>query len=150
MTLHVLFVPVADRKIHGSKVMKKIVVTMGFTALAAFLASNILAADNKPAEVRIETSRIVKTDGGVGVSGARRKVFSLAYEVSLDDIDVTTKDGLDTATKRINTAAMGACKEIAKEAPEANPSDEACARDASKRALKELNAAIAASKSASK
>jgi hypothetical protein len=72
--------------------------------------------------------------------------------VSIDDLDVTSKAGLAAAEKRINNAALAACKGINRESTNSStfdsstlsPSDEVCAKEAAHITIVKLHQAIAA------
>jgi UrcA family protein len=118
------------------------------TALAAIVAVGAIgtatAADQKVEQVRVEASKIVSTKAGSTYSGIPVRNISLSYEVSLDDLDLTTSAGLIAAEKRVNNAAAAACKEINKQEPLTAPADDSCAKTAANKAIVQLHVAIAA------
>ncbi|MGO9995682.1 MAG: UrcA family protein [Steroidobacteraceae bacterium] len=78
------------------------------------------------------------------------KSFTLSYEVSLDDLDMTSSAGLAAAEKRVNNAAVAACKGINRESTgtstfdSLSPNDELCAKESARKAIVKLHRAIAA------
>jgi UrcA family protein len=121
---------------------------IGGLAIAAFGTAAI--ADQKFPQVRVEATRIVATDVGRNYAGFPVKNIALSYEVSLDDLDLSTSTGLATAEKRINTAAEAACKEIGSAYPESMPADAKCATATARGPLAQLHKAAAATKQAAK
>ena len=121
---------------------------LGGLALAAF--GPAIAADQKLEQVRVEATRIVTSDAGKSYSGIPVKNIALSYEVSLDDLDLSTSEGVAAAEKRINAAAIDACKELGSKHPDATPADEKCAKSAARAPLAKLHKAAAATKSPAK
>lgn len=107
-------------------------------------------ADQKLQQVRVEATRIVATDAGRSYAGVPVKNIALSYEVNLDDLDLSTSNGLAAAEKRINTAALAACKEIGSAHPDSMPADVQCANAAARGPLAQLHKAAAATKEAAK
>ena len=121
------------------------------TALAAGLlvvAAGSYAADKKTEEVKVEASGIVEKDAGHSESGLSIKSYSVSYEVSLDDLDLTTADGYAAAEKRVDNAAAAACKEIGLKYPESTPGDDKCAKQTASKAKARLHKAVGAAKAA--
>ena len=121
---------------------------IGAAAIIAFCTAAV--ADQKLQQVRVEATRIVTTDAGRSYAGVPVKNIALSYEVNLDDLDLSTSAGLATAEKRINTAAMAACKEIGSAHPESTPADAQCASAAARGPLAQLHKAGAATKEPAK
>jgi hypothetical protein len=130
--------------------MNKMLIITAAAGLAALAAGSF--ADDQKMKVTVEASRIVPADVGHTYAGIPIKSFSLSYEVSIDDLDVTSSAGLAAAEKRVNNAALAACKEINRESTglsplgssTLSPSDEVCARDAARKTMVKLHKAIAA------
>jgi UrcA family protein len=121
------------------------------TALAAGLlavAAGSYAANKKTEEVRVEASSIVEKDAGRSDSGFTIKSYNISYEVSLDDLNLTTADGYAAAEKRIDNAAAAACKEIGLKHPKSTPGDDNCAKHAASDAKARLHKAVGAAKAA--
>jgi len=98
-------------------------------------------------EVRVEATRIVSKTSATaaipGPAGFPVKDLSLAYGVSLAGLNLATKSGAAEAEKRVNNAALAACKEIGRQYPDATPSEDECARDAAKRAMVKVHELVA-------
>jgi UrcA family protein len=130
---------------------KLLVVIVAAGTLGAF-TGGVLAADQKLGKVTVETSRIMEEKAGVTSTGIPLTSFTLSYEVSLDDLDMTSSAGVAAAEKRINNAALEACKQINSESTHLFPSDklspstEDCAKIAARKAMGKLHQALAAAK----
>jgi UrcA family protein len=130
---------------------KLLVVIVAVGTLGAF-TGGVLAADQKLGKITVETSRIVEEKAGFTSTGIPLRSFTLSYDVSLGDLDMTSSAGVAAAEKRINNAALEACKQINSEsthlfpADRLSPSIEDCAKDAARKAMVKLHQAIAAAK----
>jgi len=122
--------------------MRRILVAAAVGSIS-ILGAYSFAAPQKTEEVRVEASRIVKQDVGRTPTGIPLKEYSLSYEVSLDDLDLASSAGLAAANKRVNNAALEACKEIGKAAPYSRPNDDECAAAAAKPAIEKIRQAAA-------
>jgi UrcA family protein len=128
--------------------MNKMLVVIAAAGTLGALTGGSLAAE-KLGKVTVEASRIVEQDAGRSYGGIPIKSFSFSYEVSLDDLDMTSSAGLAAAEKRVNNAALEACKQINNESTHTfpgnlAPSNEECAKDAARKAMVKLHQAIAA------
>jgi UrcA family protein len=130
--------------------MRTILIGAAVAGLAVAAVGTASAAEQKLEQVRVEATRIVTTDAGMSYSGVPVRNVALSYEVSLDDLDLSTSEGVATAEKRINTAAMDACKEIGSKHPSSTPEDAQCAKQAAHAPLAKLHKAVAASKAPAK
>ncbi len=111
------------------------------------LCGSVMAQDTQ--EVRVEATRIISTEAPVrSPIGFPMKDLSLTYGVSLAGVDLTTKEGVAEAEKRVNAAAVAACKEIGRQYPDATPSEDECATDASKKAMKKVQHLVATAQKA--
>ena len=129
--------------------MRMLLTKAAIGGLAIATVSTAAIADQRLEQVRVEASRIVTTDAGKTFAGFPVKNINLSYEVSLDDLDLMTSDGVSTAEKRINNAAAAACKEIGTKAPDSTPADAQCAKTTARKPLAQLHQAIAAAKTGS-
>jgi len=114
----------------------------------------------------ISTGAMAQTPGEISVQGTRKidvriigqtstgvaiKSISLSYGVSTVGLDLASAAGAEELEKRINDAALAACKEIGRQFPNATPSDAECAKAAAKDAMVRANELIqAAAKPSSK
>jgi UrcA family protein len=96
-------------------------------------------------EITVQATRLAKTtsriSGGIPIVDA-----TLSYGVSYANLDLASHAGAMELEKRVHNAAMTACKEIAKQVPDATPSVEDCAKNAAGKAMvkvRELEAAAA-------
>lgn len=114
----------------------------------------------------IGTGAMAQTTGQISVQGTREvnvrivgqtstgvaiKSISLSYGVSIEGLDLASAAGAEELERRINDAALAACKEIGRQFPNATPSDPECAKAAAKNAMVRANELIqAAGKSSSR
>src|SRR5271165_2877771 len=107
----------------------------------------------------ISTGAMAQTPGEISVQGTRKidvriigqtstgvaiKSISLSYGVSTVGLDLASAAGAEELEKRINDAALAACKEIGRQFPNATPSDAECAKAAAKDAMVRANELIQA------
>jgi len=123
--------------------MNKMLIITAAAGLAA-IAAGSFAADQKLEKVTVEASGVVKEDAGRTTTGIPIRSYSLSYEVSIDDLDVNSSAGMAAAEKRVNNAALAACKEISREGRNLSPSEEECAKEAARKAIVKLHHDIAA------
>jgi len=102
--------------------------------------ASVAAAEKTLENVRVETSRIVVAETGRD-HGVPSKSVTLSYEVSIEDLDITTPTGMAAAEKRIQNAATAACEEIGEKYPEATPDVPRCVMAAVRKPLNQLHAA---------
>ncbi len=108
-------------------------------------------ARSEPLEgVNVEASRVIKETVGRAPNSAPIQAISLSYRVTYADLDLATTDGAAKLEKRVQDAAMAACKEISKMYPLATPDDMACARKAAADAMVKVKEAVAAAGKAPK
>jgi UrcA family protein len=130
--------------------MNKLLVVIAAAGTLGAFTGGSFAAEQKLGKVTVETSRIVEEKAGLTNTGIPLRSYSLSYEVSLDDLDMTSRAGVAAAEKRVNNAALEACKQINNESThlfptdQLSPSTEDCAKDAARKAMVKLHQAIAA------
>jgi len=131
--------------------MRNILITAVVGASAAALIGAIAVAQTTP-EVTVQATRAVTTKlVGRTSSGIPIEEVSLSYRVSAADLDLASAAGAQQLEKRVNDAALAACKEIGRQYPTATPSDSECAKAAAKQAMDKAHELIhAASKAAVK
>jgi len=113
-------------------------------ALATAALGTFAVAQQKMQQIRVEASHNVVTEQtGRTYAGIPIKTMTLSYEVNLDDLDLSTAAGETEAEKRINNAAMAACKEVARVAPSSMPADAECATKAARGPVAQVRAAAA-------
>jgi len=107
------------------------------------LCGDLMAQDSS--EVRVEATRVVSKDssGPRGPTGFPMKDLSLTYGVSLAGLNLATYSGATEAEKRVNAAAIAACKEIGRQYPDATPSEDECVKHAAKKAMVEVQQLVA-------
>ena len=115
-------------------------------AIACMLIGGIAVAQNLE-EVKVQASRGIETKivGRTEHLVPIREV-ALSYGVSLKDVDLTTSAGAAEAEKRVNDAALVACKEIGRQYPAATPDDSKCAKAAADEAMGTVQNLIAAAR----
>jgi len=126
--------------------MKKLVTMSALAGGLLAVAAGSYAAEPKTEQIRVEASRVVEKDAGRSDSGFPVKSYALSYEVNLDDLDLTTTDGYAAAEKRVDNAAVAACKEIGLKHPKSSPDDDACAKNAASDAKARLHKAVRGAK----
>ena len=107
------------------------------------LCGNSMAQDTQ--EVKVEATHIVsKATNTRGPTNFPMTDLSLAYGVSLAGLNLATKSGATEAENRVNAAALAACKEIERQYPEAVSGENACVREAAKKAMVKVNELVLA------
>jgi len=87
-------------------------------------------------EVTVQATRNVSTKlVGSTSSGIPIKEVSLSYGVSTAGLDLATVAGAEELDKRINDAALAACKEVGRQYPKSTPGDAECTEAAAKKAM---------------
>ena len=130
--------------------MNKLLVVIAAAGTLGAFTGGSFAAEQRLGKVTVETSRIVEEKAGLTNTGVPLRSYSLSYEVSLDDLDMTSSAGVAAAEKRVNNAALEACKQINNESTHLFPTDqlspsiENCAKDTARKAMVKLHQAIAA------
>jgi len=89
-------------------------------------------------EVVVTTQKAVEKDVGRTSSGVPIREISLTYIVSAAGLDPTSHSGALELEKRVNDAALDACKELGSRYPNSTPSDAQCARDAANKAMAQV------------
>jgi len=133
--------------------MRRTIVGAAGALAASVVAANAMAQSAATPEVTVESSRVVETTIGQSSSGIPIKNVSMGYTVSAKGLDITSHIGATAFEARVKNAAVAACKELGRQYPNATPSDEECARDATAKAMekvRQLEAAAARNASASK
>jgi UrcA family protein len=131
------------------RVMRRILLGVAVGLLACTVAGTPARSETLEG-VNVEASRIVKETIGRAPSSAPINQISLSYRVTYADLDLATKDGAKALEKRVQEAAMAACKEITKLYPLATPDDTTCAKKASDDAMVKVHEAVAAAGKAPK
>ena len=104
-------------------------------------------------EITVTAPRLVQRKiVGRSMIGAPIEVISLSRKVSYADLDLTTPEGWAELRKRISDTARAACKQLDTMYPDsdlfqATPSDQNCAKTATKDAMDLTDQIIAASTS---
>jgi UrcA family protein len=86
-------------------------------------------------EVTVQATRNVSTKLVGSSSGIPIKEVSLSYGVSTAGLDLATVAGAEELDKRINDAALAACKEVGRQYPKSTPGDAECTEAAAKKAM---------------
>ena len=121
-------------------------------AVSALLGSAGSIAQTIP-EVNVQATRTVEAKViGRTTTGIPIKSVSLSYGVSTAGLDLSSVAGAQELERRVNDAALAACKEVGRQYPNATPSDVECAKDAAKTAMVKAHELIqaAAGKGSSK
>lgn len=125
--------------------MTKIHIQLAAAAATALISTVVLAQSMQDVTVvgtrALTTKEVDRTPTGVSIMS-----ISLSYAVGVSDLDLASSAGAAELEKRVNSAAMAACKEISRQYPKAAPGDDDCAKAAAKKAMvkaQELEAAAA-------
>ena len=119
-------------------------------AVASVLAGGVAVAQNTET-VTVQAKRAVSTKVvGRTPYGVPIVDVSLGYGVSLAGLDLASNAGVAELSKRVDDAAQAACKEIARQYPNATPSDAECAKAAAKEAMVKVDKLVAAARGTSK
>jgi len=95
-------------------------------------------------EVQVQATRTVsKKDVGRSPSGVPIVDLSLSYGVNVADLDLSTHSGAKEAERRVNAAAVAACKELGRQYPGATPNDRDCSKEAAAKAMVTVNQLVA-------
>lgn len=132
--------------------MSSIVIRVAAGLFAGALLGNFALAQQIQ-EVTVQASRIVEQKQvGRSSSGVPIVDMSLAYGVSYADLDLVSHAGVMQLEKRVNDAALQACKELSRQFPlVTTPNDADCAKTAADKAMVKVHElAAAATKSAGK
>jgi len=125
--------------------MTKIHIQLAAAAVSALISTTVFAQSMKEITV-VGTRALTTQEVGQTETGVTIVSMSLSYAVGVSDLDLASGAGAGELEKRINSAAMAACKEISRQYPKAAPSDADCAKAAAKKAMvkaHELEAAAA-------
>lgn len=123
--------------------MKNTLVSIAVGLLAAASLSGTALAQ-KTEEITVTGSRTVNAQVDRVPMGLPITSLSLSYGVSLAGLDLTTPAGAADLERRVNDAALAACKEISRQYPHAKPDDAACVKAAVKEAMVKVREAVAA------
>jgi UrcA family protein len=125
-------------------IMTRTVIRAAIGILAVTSIGSIALADDM-GSITVQATRIIseKTVGKTS-SGIPILDVSLSYGVSAKGIDLASHAGVMELEKRVNDAAVAACKELGEKYPEATPKDKECAKDAAARAMPKVNELVAA------
>lgn len=100
---------------------------VGVVVSACTLASSLVYAQPLE-EITVEATRMVDA-----------KPVSRSSIVNVKDLDLTSNVGLQELGKRIEHAAMAACKELGRQYPKSTPGDDECADSAAQKALDQFH-----------
>ena len=128
--------------------MNKLLLGAASATLACMSLSQLVLADEPQADVTVRASRQVHTSAGTSESGLPLTRVSLSYQVAYGDLNLASAAGAATLEKRVNDAAVAACREVGRQAPGSTPDDAACSRQAAERAMATVHQLIAAAKAA--
>jgi len=121
--------------------MRKILVGTAVAVLESALIGSVASAQT---EVSVQATRILSTRTvGRTAAGVPIVDISLAYSVSLKDLNLALATRATEAEQRVKDAALGACKEISRNYPDATPNELTCAMIATDKALVKLHQMVA-------
>ncbi|HXN10623.1 MAG TPA: UrcA family protein [Steroidobacteraceae bacterium] len=118
-------------------------------AACALFAGSAMAQQSE--EITVTASRIAHPKVVTAVPGTFMKDISLSYGVSTAGLDLTRTASEAELERRVNDAALAACKDIEKDYPmQSQPSVSECASNAAGKAMVQVHALIAAANKAAK
>jgi len=124
--------------------MKKILISATAAMLACALASSVAVAQQLT-EVTVQATRTVTTKiVGTTSSGIPILGVELGYTVSTAGINFVSPASVSELEKRINDAALAACKELGRQYPDSKPGDAECAKAAADKAMVKVHQIIQA------
>jgi UrcA family protein len=129
----------------------KSIVTGAATALAAcsLFAGSAMAQQTE--EITVTASRVAHPKVVTGVPGSYIKDVSLSYGVSIAGLDLTKTASEMELERRVNDAALAACKDLEKDYPlDSQPSTAECTSSAAGKAMVQVHALVAAANRAAK
>ncbi len=130
--------------------MRPIQIRLPIAVVASALICSTVFAQSAQ-EITVQGTRALTTkEVGQTTTGVTVIQISLGYGVSVAGMDLASSAGAVELEKRINDAAMAACKEITRQYPNATPSDADCARAAAKKAMVKAHELEAAAKKSPK
>lgn len=130
--------------------MKSIVMGAA-TVLAACSLFALSATAQQSEEVTVTASRVEHVKVVSGSPGSFFKDVSLSYGVSLAGLDLTKTASEMELERRVNDAALAACKDLEKGYPVASqPTTADCASSAASKAMAQVHALVAAANKAGK
>jgi len=107
---------------------------------AASLSASGIAVAQGAEEVNVQTKRVVSTVTGRTPNDVPVVDLSLSYGVKAADLDLASSAGTAQLARRVEAAALAACREISRQYPDARPGDSECARAAADEAMARLRA----------
>ncbi len=123
-------------------------------AAAALAACSLLAGTataQQSEEITVTALRIAHPKVVTAVPGTFMKDISLSYGVSTAGLDLTRTASEAELERRVNEAALAACKDIEKDYPmQSQPTVSECASNAAVKAMVQVHAMIAAANKAAK
>lgn len=129
--------------------MKSTTIKLAVGLFSVALSGAVLAQQIQ--EVTVQASRnIEKHQVGRSSSGVPIVDISLSYGVSYAGLDLVSHAGFLELQKRVNDAALQACKELNRQYPIGAPDEKDCAKAAADAAMVKVNELTAAAKPAAK
>jgi UrcA family protein len=124
--------------------MRTILLKVVAGTIASGLASGVAVAQSVE-EVKVVVKRGVTAKAvGRTPSGIPIVDLTLSYPVSAEGLDLASSAGADELARRVDKAALAACREIARQHPNAAPTDAECARTAAGNAMVKARELVAA------
>ena len=110
-----------------------------------------IAIAQQTQEVQVQATRAVNAKSiGRNMYGVPILDLSLAYNVSLKDLDLSRSAGVQEAERRVKAAAREACKAVGHQYPAGTPKESDCAKAASDEAMVKVHRLAAAAEAAGK
>ena len=124
--------------------MRKILIGATAAMLACALASSVALAQQLT-EVTVQATRMVTTKIlGTTSSGIPIVGVELGYTVSTAGINFVSPASVSELEKRVNDAALAACKELGRQYPDSKPGDAECAKAAADKAMVKVHQIVQA------
>jgi len=112
-------------------------------AIASALIGGVVVAQNME-EITVQGTRVLDVkSAGQNSTGVPIVDVSLSYGVSFADLNLASQYGPIALEKRVHDAAKAACEEIGRKYPQSTPSDEACTKAATDKAMVKVRELVA-------
>jgi len=128
---------------------KKLIAAAAALAVCSVFAGTATAQQSE--EITVTASRVAHPKVVTAVPGTFMKDISLSYGVSTAGLDLTKTASETELERRVNDAALAACKDIEKDYPmQSQPTVSECASNAALKAMIQVHALVAAANKAAK
>lgn len=117
--------------------MRVVLAGAALLAAASLSASGAAVAQGEE-QVSVQSTRVLTRPAGRTPSDVPLTDISVSYSVDAAGLDPASPAGAAELARRVDAAALAACRQISSRYPEARPGDSECARGAADRAMAQL------------